>query len=188
MKHKMNLMGLVLALGGMLLSGCGSSTKPSTSNSTETPSTSTSTGGEETSSTFTREDAKRIFQEALDADYSNMIVAMSMSYDLGNGVQDEYIEEIVYNDYTIIPALYDGDTTLYYHDYEGESYLYFPDNYGHGDGWLNKGEKDSALGDRYVKELKRSNSITHRYTHLSLKPVIAAANIVSEKIAELMGI
>lgn len=32
------------------------------------------------------------------------------------------------------------------------------------------------------------NSITHRYTHLSLKPVIQAANIVSEKIAELMGI
>ena len=45
-----------------------------------------------------------------------------------------------------------------------------------------------ALGDRYVKELKRSNSITHRYTHLSAKPVIQAANIVSEKIAELMGI
>lgn len=146
MKHKMNLMGLVLALGGMLLSGCGSSTKPSTSNSTETPSTSTSTGGEETSSTFTREDAKRIFQEALDADYSNMIVAISMSYDLENGVQNEYIEEIVYNGYTIIPALYDGDATLYYHDYEGESYLYFPDNYGHGDAWLNKGKDDAALG------------------------------------------
>lgn len=32
------------------------------------------------------------------------------------------------------------------------------------------------------------NSITHRYTHLSLKPVIAAADAVSEKIAELMGI
>lgn len=32
------------------------------------------------------------------------------------------------------------------------------------------------------------NSITHRYTHLSAKPVIQAANIVSEKIAELMGI
>ena len=32
------------------------------------------------------------------------------------------------------------------------------------------------------------NSITHRYTHLSLKPVIAAADVVSEKIAELMGI
>lgn len=32
------------------------------------------------------------------------------------------------------------------------------------------------------------NSITHRYTHLSLKSVIQAANIVSEKIAELMGI
>lgn len=45
-----------------------------------------------------------------------------------------------------------------------------------------------ALGNRYVKELKRSNSITHRYTHLSLKPVIAAADAVSEKIAELMGI
>lgn len=45
-----------------------------------------------------------------------------------------------------------------------------------------------TLGDRYVKKLKRSNSITHRYTHLSLKPVIAAADAVSEKIAELMGI
>ena len=32
------------------------------------------------------------------------------------------------------------------------------------------------------------NSISHRYTHLSLKPVIAAADVVSEKIAELMGI
>lgn len=32
------------------------------------------------------------------------------------------------------------------------------------------------------------NSITHRYTHLSLKPVIAAADAVSEKIAELMEI
>lgn len=32
------------------------------------------------------------------------------------------------------------------------------------------------------------NSITHRYTHLSLKPVIAAADAVSEKIAEPMEI
>lgn len=32
------------------------------------------------------------------------------------------------------------------------------------------------------------NSITHRYTHLSLKPVIIAADAVSEKIAKLMEI
>lgn len=158
MKNKMNFLGLALALGGMLLSGCGKTNDPlttsSSSNSTQTPSTSTSTtpsestssGSESTSSTFTREDAKRIFQEALDADYSNMIVNVTMSYDIGFGVQDEYFEEIAYNGYYIIPALYEGDTTLFYHDYQGESYLYFPDNYGHGDGWLNKGEKDSALG------------------------------------------
>lgn len=32
------------------------------------------------------------------------------------------------------------------------------------------------------------NSITHRYAYLSLKPMIAAADAVSEKIAELMEI
>ena len=50
----------------------------------------------------------------------------------------------------------------------------------------------AALGysDNIIAELSRHhvNTITNRYTHLTEKVVVDAANVVSEKIAELIGV
>ena len=132
------MMGFVL--GGLILSGCGKQNQPST---TVVPNTSSSsTGGNTTSSSGSRSLAK-----ALQADYSNMTVEVSLAYNNDDmGIMEEYFQEVVYEGYTIIPPLTEGEPSLFYHDYNGESYLYFTDNYGNGDAWLKSGAYDTPLG------------------------------------------
>lgn len=136
MKRQSFMLMMTLVLGGLVLSGCGKK-DPSTSSAHPT-----TTGGGETSSS-----GPRNLANALKADYSNMTVEVSLAYNNDDmGIMEEYFQEVIYEGYTIIPPLSDGDPALYYHDYNGESYLYFADNYGNGDAWLKNGAYDMPLG------------------------------------------
>ncbi len=134
MKKNFKFFGLLLTMAGIVLAGCGPKDNPS---STTGPS---SNGG----------GVSNALKKALEADYSNMTVEGYMAYDLGMGIEEEYFQEVVYHDYTIIMPQSAEDTTyLYYHDYENESYLYFEDR-GNGDAWLKKGLNDASLGLQYT--------------------------------------
>lgn len=140
MNKNFKFLGLLLALSGVVLAGCGQKNDLSNSNSnvpsSNPTSDTTSAGG--TSTTLER---------ALEADYSNMTVQCGQSYDLGYGVEEEYFEELEYNGYTIImPSEGDEERNyLFYHYYQNQSYLYFEGDDTKDGAWLKKGYSDIDL-------------------------------------------
>ena len=140
---------MTLVLGGLVLSGCGKK-DPSTSSAHPT-----TTGGGETSSSGSRNLAN-----ALKADYSNMTVEVSLAYNNDDmGIMEEYFQEVIYDGYTIIPPLSDGDPALYYHDYNGESYLviYFLKYYNYLKDIINKAKDVKIKPYEFTKKFKMKN-------------------------------
>lgn len=181
MKKNFKFLGLLLALSGVVLASCGQK-NDSTSSDSNVPSsnptsdtTSASTSGSPTT-----------LEKALEADYSNMTVQCVQSYDLGSGVEEEYFEELEYNDYTIImPDEGDEDKTyLFYHDYQNQSYLYFEGDDTKDGAWLKNGLYDIDLS---LRNTYFDWSYSKQYLHARDAVYQSGAYIISDDtvIAEL---
>lgn len=179
MNKNFKFLGLLLALSGVVLAGCGQK-NDSTSSDSNVPSSNP------TSDTTSAGGTSTTLEKALQADYSNMTVQCVQSYDLGSGVEEEYFEELEYNGYTIImPSEGDEDRTyLFYHDYQNQSYLYFEGDDTKDGAWLKNGylDIDLSLSNTYFDW-----SYSKQYLHASDAVYQSGAYIIADEtvIAEL---